>query len=88
MNPIFQFIQILIILLVGTSNGPVHDLRKKPTKEDHLRTLNCIFQRYQYIFLAIFFLIILITFVWVCFSFVGASAVESGTVYNHMGDFV
>lgn len=80
-----QIIQMLIILLVGTksANQPVHDLRKKPTKEDYLKTLDCTLQRYRWIFLALFFLVILITFMWVCFAVVGAS-VESGNYYYHL----
>ncbi len=83
------FIQMLIVLLVGTKNvQPVHDLRKKPTREDHLKTINCTVKKYKYIFLALFFIAILVAFVWVCFAVVGTSAVESGAVYNHMDKII
>lgn len=84
-----SLIQTLIILLVGARTvQPVHDLRKKPTKEDHLRTINCTLKRYSYIFIALFLLAVLIIFFWACFSFVGASGVESGNYYNHISDVI
>ena len=81
-------IQILIISLFGAGKGPTHDLRKKPTKEDHMRTLNCFIQRYFYIFVAIFIMLLFITFVCVCFASVGASGVESGNYYNHIQEVI
>ena len=61
MNPIFQLIQMLIVLLVGARTvQPVHDLRKKPTREDHLKKLNCTLKKYSYIFLGLFFTTILL----------------------------
>lgn len=83
-----QIIQMLLVMIVGNSNRPVNDLRKKPTREDHLKTANCIFKKYRFILNAIFFLSIFILFVWVCFTFVGASGVESGSYYNHMVDVI
>lgn len=83
-----QLIQMLIIMIVGNSNGPVNDLRKKPTREDHLKTLNCIIQRYYYVFVGLFLLGVFIAFICVCFAFVGASGVESGSYYNHMVDVI
>ena len=88
MNPIFQFIQMLIVLLVGTkTNQPIHDLRKKPTREDHLIKLNGIYQKYFYLFVGLFLLAIFIVFLVACFTFVGAS-VESGNYYYHLQEVI
>lgn len=85
---ILQLLQALFVSLFGINNRPVHDLRKKPTREDHLRTLNCVLQKYSYIFIAIFLIAIFIVFTWACFTFVGASGVESGNYYNHLSDVI
>ena len=79
-----QILQMLIILLIGTNNGPVNDLRKKPTREDHLKSMNCIFQKYFYLWIALFMTGVFIVFVLVCVTFVGASGVESGAYYYHL----
>ena len=80
-----KLVQMFIVLLVGTkTTQPVHDLRKKPTREDHLKNLNHIFQKYFYIWIGLFMLGIFIVFVAVCVAYVGASGVESGTYYNHL----
>ena len=89
MNPIFQFIQMLIVLLVGARTvQPVHDLRKKPTREDHLKKLNCTLKKYSYIFLGLFFLGLFIVVVIVAIISIGPSAVDSGLVYNHMDKII
>lgn len=86
---ILKLLQVLLVSLFGINNqGPVHDLRKKPTKEDHLRNLNCVLHRYSSIFIAIFLIAIFIVFLWTCFAFVGASGVESGNYYNHLADVI
>lgn len=87
---ILKIIQMLIILLVGTknNNAPVYDLRKKPTREDHLKNLNCIFQKYYYIFIIVFLIAIFLVFLGVCFTVVGASGVESGNYYYHLKNVV
>lgn len=77
MIPIFQIIQMLIVLLIGNNNGPVNDLRKKPTREDYLKTWNCIFQKYFYLWIGLFMAGVFIVFVAVCIVSVGASGVES-----------
>lgn len=84
MNPIL----ILLTALGYKDQGPVNDLRKKPTREDYIKNIDCFVKQYPGFCLAIFFTIILIVFISVCFAVVGASAVESGTVYNHLGDFI
>lgn len=75
-------------MLVGNTNGPVNDLRKKPTREDHLKNINGIIYKYRFILNAIFFLGIFILFVWICFTYVGVSGVESGSYYNHILDVI
>lgn len=77
----------LINLLVGTPTAK-HDLRKKPTKEDHFRTLNCWIQRNFYIIALAAIIILLILFVVVCFAIVGVSATESGVQYNQFNNII
>ena len=81
-----QIIQMLIVLLIG--NGPVNDLRKKPTREDHLKTWNCIFQKYFYLWIGLFMAGVFIVFVAVCIVSVGASRVESGAYYYHLDKMI
>jgi len=89
MNPIFQFIQMLIVLLVGARTvQPVHDLRKKPTREDHIRTIDCFVKRYYGFCIAVFLLAMFIVLVVVAVLSIGPSAVDSGLVYNHMDKIV
>jgi predicted RND superfamily exporter protein len=77
--------QSLLILLFGTSkNVPKHDLRKKPTSDDAIKSLNEFLQRNFYIICVLAIIFLLIVFCTVCYMLVGVSAVESGTVYNHM----
>ncbi len=82
---------ILLILLTSLgfkNNRPKHDLRKPATREDHVRSIECFIQRHFYILMMLFLAVLLITFVIVCYMIVGVSAVESGTVYNHLGDVI
>ena len=85
---ILQLLQLLLVSLFGTNNnGPVNDLRKKPTKEDHLLNLNGMIGRYSHILLALFLIAVFIVFFWVCFTYVN-SGVESGVYYNHISDVI
>lgn len=70
------------ILLVGNSNNPVNDLRRKPTREDYLRTLNCWVERNFYIICLAAILFLLLIFCILCFLIVGVSATESGAMRN------
>lgn len=82
-------IRSLLILLFGTSkNVPKHDLRKKPTSDDAIKSLNEFLQRNFYIICVLAIIFLLIVFCTVCYMLVGVSAVESGTVYNHIGDVI
>ena len=83
-----SLIQMLIIMLVGTKTVPVHDLRKKPTREDRLKALNCTLKKYSYIFLGLFFLGLFIIVLVVAIISIGPSAVDSGLVYNHMDKII
>lgn len=84
-----SLIQMLIIMLVGTKTvKPVHDLRKKPTREDRLKALNCTLKKYSYIFLGLFFLGLFIIVLIVAIISIGPSAVDSGLVYNHMDKII
>ena len=73
---------------MGNKVTPKHDLRKKPTSDDARKSLNEFFQRNFYIICVASIIFLLIVFVIVCYAFVGVSAVESGTVYNHIGDVI
>lgn len=86
---ILQILQILLVSLFGINNHePVHDLRKKPTREDHLKKLNCTLKKYSYIFLGLFFLGLFIVVVIVAIISIGPSTVDSGLVYNHMDKII
>jgi ABC-type multidrug transport system permease subunit len=75
----------LLILLFGTSrNVPKHDLRKKPTSDDAIKSLNEFLQRNFYIICVLAIIFLLIVFVIVCYAIVGVSATESGVTYNAM----
>lgn len=84
MNPILFF---LLTLLGFNANKPVHDLRKTPTKEDSMKKFNAWVKRNIYIILFLVLLIVMISFVAVCFLY-AVSMTESGTVYNHLGDVI
>lgn len=75
---------ILITGIFGTSNNPVR-LQKKPTMKEKF---NCWIQRNFGIIALIIMLLALISFVLMCYAFVGVSAVESGNYYNHMGGVI
>lgn len=79
---------VLLTVLGYKDNGPVNDLRKKPTREDHIRNIECFIQRHFYIIMMLFLAILMITFITFCYMLVGVSAVESGTIYNHIGDVI
>ena len=86
---IFQLISLFLISL-GFGNKtptPKYDLRK-PEKKSLMQTLNSFVTRYFGIIAVIAIIIALIVFVWACFTFVGASSLESGNVYNHMQDVI
>ena len=85
---IIKLIQMLIILVSIKTNCPVHDLRKKPTRKDHLKNIECILRKYSHIFIALFLLAIFIVFTLACFSYVGASGVESGNYYYHLKEAI
>ena len=82
-----KFLTTILSLLLGTPTAK-HDLRKKPTRQDLSKTLNCWIQRNFYIIALIFLIILMIMFVWVCFAIVGVSATESGTVYNQFDNII
>lgn len=79
-----QVIQMLIVMLVGTRTvKPVHDLRKKPTREELIKRIDCFVKKYYGFCIAIFLLTLLII-VLIVALFCGVSAVESGNYYYHL----
>lgn len=73
----------LFFLLFGNSNGPVNDLRKKPTHEDNLRSFNCWVQRYFYVLCFMVLAVCVVGFLAICIMN-GISMVESGTMRNFL----
>ena len=78
----------LINLLLGNPTAGKVRLQKKPTRDDHIRTINCWIERHFYIICLAAIVLLLVAFVMVCFAIVGVSAVESGVPYNHIGDII
>ena len=83
-----SFLRLLQVLILGNKNVPKHDLRKRKTTSDAMKSLNSFIERNFYIICLASILFLLIMFVIVCYAIVGVSAVESGTVYNHIGDVI
>ena len=88
-----MILRLLAILLISLGFGnksqtPKYDLRKPKAKESSVKVLNEYIIRYWGIISIIIVIFALIVFAWACFTFVGASAVESGNVYNHLGDVI
>jgi len=77
-----SFLRLLQVLILGNRNVPKHDLRKKPTSDDAIKSLNEFLQRNFYIICVASIIFLLIVFVIVCYALVGVSAVESGAMRN------
>ena len=84
MNPVL----LIFLTFLGFKTGPVNDLRKQPTREDYMRSLNCWVQRNFGIVALTTIIILLIVFIIVCSAIVGVSAVESGNYHNHLMDVI
>ncbi|MBO6274816.1 MAG: hypothetical protein J6M91_04640 [Methanobrevibacter sp.] len=80
----FRLILITLLTFLGFhDNGPKHDLRKQPTREDYINQLRAwVDLNFGFIALAAMIGVILF-FVWFCFWSAGVSAVESGMYYNN-----
>ena len=79
-----NILRLLQVLLFGTQPVPKHDLRKRPTSDDAMKSLNEFLQRNFYIICVASIIFLLIVFVIICYLLVGVSAVESGAVYNNL----
>ena len=79
-----NILRLLQVLILGNKNIPKHDLRKRKTSDDAMKSLNMFLQKNFYIICVLAILFLLIVFVIVCYLLVGVSAVESGAVYNNM----
>lgn len=77
----FDFIILTLLGLFGFNpDEPVHDLRRKPTREDYHRKLNLwVTMNFYIVCLALLGLFIIF-----CFLFCGFSAVESGVMRNFL----
>lgn len=81
---VIRFILLSLLTFLGFNfNGPKHDLRKKPTREDYMARLNLWASRNIAIIGVAAIIILLIIFTVFCFWIVGVSATESGVLYNH-----
>jgi hypothetical protein len=76
-----NFTQLINLLLGNPTTSKVR-LAKKPTREDHIRSLNCWIERNFYLIVLACMIFLLIAFVLVCFAIVGVSSVESGGMRN------
>ena len=93
-NRIISLLSLLYVLLVGTPTTPNKStiLNKKMTNQEKRIYMKVkielwITRNFGFIALAVI-LILLIIFVCMCFWIVGASSLESGNVYNHLGDVI
>jgi len=82
---ILRLLQVLILgLILGNRNVPKHDLRKRNTSDDAMKSLNEFLQKNFYIICVLAILFLLIVFVICCYIIVGVSATDSGVTYNAM----
>ncbi len=85
---ITSFLSLLWVLLAGTSTENKVRLAKQPTKtDDFLKVSRWYDMNSDFIALAAI-LILLGLFILFCFICCGVSAVESGTMYNHLGGVI
>ena len=77
-----SFLRLLQVLILGNRNVPKHDLRKRKTTSDAMKSLNSFIERNFPIICLASILFLLIVFVIVCYALVGVSAVESGAMRN------
>jgi len=83
-----SFLRLLQVLILGNRNVPKHDLRKRKTTSDAMKSLNSFIERNFYIICLASILFLLIMFVIVCYAIVGVSATESGIQYNQFNNIV
>ena len=89
MNYIHYLITTILSLLLGNpTDSKSTILNKKPTHEDNMKLLNQWIEKNFYIICLAVLIIVLITFIGVCFVVCGVSAVESGQYYNHLGGII
>ena len=83
------FLKLLLSnLIVETPTAAKNDLRKKPTKEDRIKNVNCWIQRNFPIIALAAIVFLLIFFVGFCFVLYGVSTVESGNYYYHLKEVI
>ena len=89
MNFITAILSLLLTLLVGESTDSKSTvLNKKATREDQTRKINLWIERNFYIICLAFLVILMITFIFVCFAICGISATDSGQYYNQLGGVI
>ena len=81
---ISRILFLLNYLLLGNTPGKAR-LNKQLSLSEKI---NIWIERNFYIISLAAILILLFVFIWVCFTFIGGSAVESGNVYNHFNDVI
>ena len=90
---IISILSLIWILLAGTPQESKSTILnpKYSNEQKHHQTmirLNHFCHRNFYIICVAAIVILLLVFILFCFWIVGVSAVESGTVYNHMGAII
>ena len=85
---ITTFLKLLLSNLIVETPTAKNDLRKKPTKEDRLKSVNCWIQRNFPIIALAAIVFLLIFFVGFCFVLYGVSTVESGNYYYHLKEVI
>ena len=89
MRIITSIIQFLLILLVGTPKNKKVRLAKQENKiSPFLNKLADVALRYAHIILPLFLIILMVLFVFLCYTVVGGSATDSGLTYNHLQDVI
>ena len=81
---ISRILFLLNYLLLGNTPGKAR-LNKQLSLSEKI---NMWIEKNFYIISLAAILILLFVFIWVCFTFIGGSAVESGSVYNHFNDVI
>lgn len=80
---IWEFLLINLLTIFGFNNKPVVDLHKKISLMDKIEAF---LLKHAIFFLILSLIILMGLFIGLMFAICGISSVESGAVYNHIGD--
>ena len=82
MNLTYLITSTLSLLLGETDTAPKNSLKRKPTREDQMKSLNSWIGKYFYIICLAILIAVFVTFILTCFYACGLSATESGMMRN------